>query len=181
MESLGQMSKVSFSAVIRIEGINPYVDPPLGTGKKLGRDRGVVPVRVLLDGKPFLANLVPLGPKRTRAAPGTHHRLYLHGIIRKTVGKDPGDRIRVILQLDLKPRVEPMNPALARGLKKNAKAKAIFQALSHSRRKEILRYLNHLKTPETLRRTTQKVLAYLRNPLAKPKAHQHVIVRSVAR
>jgi len=72
------MKKILFQAVIRKEGINPYVDPPLGTGEKLGK-WGVVPVKFLLDGRPFRANLMPLGPKRTQAAPGQHHRLYLHG------------------------------------------------------------------------------------------------------
>lgn len=110
------MKKVSFSASVQKEGINPYVDPPLGAGIKLGKN-GVVPVKVFLDGKPFRANLMPLGPKRTQAAPGQHHRLYLHGIMRKAIGKDVGDRVLVELRLDLNPRVEPLNPALARQLK----------------------------------------------------------------
>src|SRR5579864_3281906 len=116
------MKKISFRAVIQKEGINPYVDPPLGTGAKLGREKGVVPVKVLLDGQAFSANLMPLGPKRTEAAPGQHHRLYLHGIMRKAIGKDTGDRVRVVLQMDLEPRIEPMNAALGREMKKDPTA-----------------------------------------------------------
>ena len=157
--------KVSFSAVIRKEGINPYVDPPLGSGDKLGK-RAVIPVKVLLDGKPFSANLMPLGPKRTKAAPGEHHRLYLHGVMRKSIGKDVGDRVRVVLQLDTKPRREPMNPALARKLRVDARAQKLFRGLSPSHQKELNRYLNHLKGPEALRRNVDKVMGYLRQSQA---------------
>ena len=174
------MKKVSFSSLIGKEGVNPYVDPPLGTGHKLGK-KGVVPVKVRLDGKPFRANLMPLGAKRTKAAPGRHHRLYLHGVMRKTIGKDTGDRVQVELTLDGETRVEPVPPALARALKRDSKARETWESLSPSRRKEVSRYLNHLKTPEALGRTLKKVLGYLRKPHLKPKKNDHVIVRSVSR
>jgi hypothetical protein len=160
------VKKVSFQAVIKIEGINPYVDPPLGTGAKLGGKKGVVPVKVWLNSLPFRANLMPLGLKRTKAAPGTHHRLYLHGMMRKAVGKDVGDRVKVLLQLDLKPPVVPMNRALAVELKKDPKAKRVFEGLSPSHQKELNRYLNHLKSPETLQRNIDKVMGYLRKSRA---------------
>ena len=167
MEGPKEVKSVSFSAVIRKEGINPYVDPPLGAGTELGREKGVIPVRVLLNGKPFLANLMPLGPKRTKAALGKHHRLYLHGIMRKAIGKETGDRIRVKLELDLKPRVEPMNPALAWKLKGDSKARKAFEGLSPSHQKELKRYLNHLKSPEALHRNVDKVMGYLRQSRAR--------------
>jgi hypothetical protein len=160
------LKKVSFSALIQKEGINPYVDPPLGTGVKLGGKRGVIPVKVWLDSRAFRANLMPLRPKRTQAAPGIHHRLYLHGIMRKAVGKDVGHRIRVVLQLDLKPPVVPVNPALAGELKKDPKAKRIFEGLSPSHQKELKRYLNHLKSAEALKRNIDKVMGYLRKSQA---------------
>jgi hypothetical protein len=159
------LATVRFLAVIRIEGINPYVDPPLGTGEKLG-GRGVVPVKVSLDGKPFHANLMPLGAKRTKAAPGKHHRLYLHGVMRKAIGKDVGDRVKVELAFNAKPRLEPMNPALARKLRKDAKARRVFEGFSPSHRKELNRYLNHLKSKEALERNVDKVMRYLRQSRA---------------
>lgn len=157
---------VVFSAVIRKEGINPYVDPPLGTGKALGVDRGTVPVKVLLDGKDFHANLVQLGPKRTKAAPGSHHRLYLHGVMRKSIGKDVGDRVKVKLFFNAKPPVEPMNRALAQELRLDGKALKVFERLSPSHQKELNRYLNHLKSLETLQRNVDKVMRYLRQSRA---------------
>jgi len=163
MEKPGKMKKVSFKSVIQKEGINPYVDPPLGAGEKLGK-KGVVPVKVWLDGKAFRANLMPLGSKRTQAKPGQHHRLYLHGIMRKAIGKDVGDEAQVELMLDVQPRIEPMNPALAQRFKKNRNAKAAFGKLSSSRQKELNRYLNHLKGTEALQRNVQKVMKFLCQP-----------------
>jgi hypothetical protein len=160
------LKKVSFSALVQKEGINPYVDPPLGTGAKLDGKKGVIPVKVWLDSHPFRANLMPLGPKRTRAAPGIHHRLYLHGIMRKSVGKDVGDRISVVLELDLRPPAVPMNPRLAGELKKDPQAKAVFESLSPSHQKELKRYLNQLKSPEALQRNIDKVMGYLRKSQA---------------
>src|ERR1700676_3534522 len=98
------MKKIAFSATIRKEGINPYVDPPLGTAVALGRKKGVVPVKVWLDPdanpglRSFRAHLMPLGAKRTKAKPGEHHRLYLHGLMRKAAGKDTGHRIQITLE-----------------------------------------------------------------------------------
>lgn len=166
MERKAKVKTVSFTTVILKEGINPYVDPPLGSGSRLGRDGGVIPVKVRLDRKSFLANLMPLGAKRTKAKTGEHHRLYLHGLMRKAVAKDVGDRVRVELTLDTKPRREPMNPALSRRLQKDPKAKAVFEGLSPSHQKELNRYLNHLKTPETLQKNADKIMKYLRDKKA---------------
>lgn len=166
MERKAKVKTVSFAATILKEGINPYVDPPLGTGRRLGRDGGVIPVKVRLDGKSFLANLMPLGAKRTKAKTGEHHRLYLHGIMRKAIGKDVGHEVKVALTLDTKPRVEPMNPGLAQRFKKDPAAMAVFEKLSPSHQKELNRYLNHLKTPETLQKNADKVMKYLRNKKA---------------
>lgn len=157
------MKRVSFSAVIRKEGINPYVDPPLGTGGKLGKT-GVVPVNVQLDGRTFKANLMPLGAKRTKASPGRHHRLYLHGVMRKTIGKDVGARVNVVLEFDPQPRFEPMNPGLAKRLKKDPRAKAVFEKLSPSHQKEFNRYLNNIKGAEALQRNVEKIMKFLKRP-----------------
>lgn len=154
-----------FSTVIRQEGVNPYVDPPPGTGRRLGR-KGVVPVRVLLDGRPFLANLMPLGAGRTNAKPGTRHRLYLNGLMRRKIGKETGQRVSVVVRVDRRPRIEPMNPALARRLRADAKARRVFAGMRPSRRKELNRYLNRLKSPAALRRNVDKVHRFLTRPRA---------------
>lgn len=82
--------------------------------------------------------------------------------MRKTIGKDVGDRVKVELTLDLKPRIEPMNPGLVKVLRKDRKALKTFRGFSPSHQKELNRYLNHLKSPEALERNIDKVMRYLR-------------------
>lgn len=166
MESEVRRGLISFTAIIRKEGINPYVDPPLGSGKTLGVERGMVPVNVSLDGKNFHANLVQLGPKRTKAAPGLHHRLYLHGVMRRSIGKDVGDRVKVKISFNSRPPVVPMNKALALKLQRDVKAGNSFKGLSPSHQKELNRYLNHLKSHDALQRNVDKVMRYLRQSQA---------------
>jgi uncharacterized protein YdeI (YjbR/CyaY-like superfamily) len=67
----------------------------------------------------------------------------------------------VRIEYDPEPRSEPMNPVLAQALVRNKAAKAAFHALTPSRRKEILRYLNHLKSEAAVARTVEKVLRQL--------------------
>jgi hypothetical protein len=157
------LKSVSFEAEILLEGINPYVDAPLDTGK-MWRRKGNIPVRIELDGERFLATLVPLGSKRTPLGPGRLHRLYLNGVMRTKVGKDVGDRVQVSLSMDNRVRRVPMVPALAREFRKDLKAKAAFEQLAPSRRKEVLRYLGSLKSDEAVERNVLKVMRTLRSP-----------------
>jgi len=52
-------------------------------------------------------------------------------------------------------------PALAKALAADRKAKAAFDALSPSRRKELLRYLGNLKREESLTRNVRRTLRHL--------------------
>ncbi|HTR81517.1 MAG TPA: YdeI/OmpD-associated family protein [Bacteroidota bacterium] len=141
-----------FAAVIKKIGINPYVDQPLRISKAIGK-RGYIPAKGTLNGKVFLATLVPIG--------GGKHRLFINGVMRKSAGVDVGDRIDVALKVDAKPRVVPMPKDLAGSLKKNKAAAIAWKKLTPSRQKEILRYLNFAKHPETLERNIRKVVAML--------------------
>ncbi len=156
------MKKVTFSAVIRKEKINPYVDVPVHLGKRWDR-KGTVPVQALIGGKIFKANLMPLGRQRG-FEPGQVHRLYLNLPMRQAAGKDVDDRIRVIVTLDTRPRVTPMVPALARELRKDPSARKVFEKLSPSHQKELLRYLGFLKGEEALKRNVEKVMRHLKDP-----------------
>jgi hypothetical protein len=141
-----------FSATIYKLGVNPCVDVPAGVSQAFGR-RGVIPVTGTLNGSLFRANLMPKGD-------GTH-RLYLNEVMRKAAGADVGDRVDVLLEFDPQPRLPSRSEALTRALEANPRAKAAFERLTPSRRKEILAYLNALKRPESLQRNVEKVIAYL--------------------
>ena len=151
-----------FSAVIVLvrsagpKAINPCVLVPAVIVVALRRESGrnqSLPVRGTLQGKPFKANVV-----RYLGA----WRLYLNGTMRKAAGVDTGDRVSVALRHDPVPRREPVPAPFAAALAQDRKAKAAFDALAPSRRKEILRYLGKLKREDSLRWNVAKVLEYLR-------------------
>jgi uncharacterized protein YdeI (YjbR/CyaY-like superfamily) len=60
--------------------------------------------------------------------------------IRIKSGVDIGDTAELFLQLDKKPRIEPVPDALSKALSKDKMAKNAFDALAPSWRTEILRY-----------------------------------------
>jgi len=142
-----------FTAKIGIVGINPFVDVPTRIAGALGGP-GFIPVSMTIDGHRFPANLVPLGKGR--------FRLYLNGPMRKAAGKDVGDRVRIGLARDDAPRTERVHSEFAAALAADAAAAAAFDALTPSRRKEILRYLNSLKQPESVARTVDRVMRQLK-------------------
>jgi hypothetical protein len=151
------MSTPAFTAKIAIIGINPYVlVPPAQLAaifQEASRERSPIPVRGELDRVPFKQTLV-----KYQGA----WRLYLNTPMRRATGKDVGDRVSVRVAYDPEPRSEPMNPRLRRAFARDEVAREGFEALVPSRRKEILRYLNALKTVETLERNVRIVVRYLR-------------------
>ena len=135
--------------------INPCVVVPERVVAALRAESGKnqsIPVQATLQGKPFKANVM-----RYRGA----WRLYLNGITRKAAGVDVGDRAKLTLLFDPEPRIPPVPPAFTRALKGNPRAKARFDALSPSRRKELVRYLGSLKQQESLKRNIERMLRYL--------------------
>ena len=146
----------AFSTKIYIIGVNPYVLLPASVLKylfqKAGKDKGAIPVKGKLNGKSFIQNLVKYSGK---------WRLYLNGPMRQTVGIDVGDIAPVEINFDPKPREVPMHPKLKKALQQNTKAKAAFNKLSPSRQKEILKYINFLKSEESVDKNVARAIAHL--------------------
>jgi len=143
---------LEFSAVIYKVGINPCVDIPERVSRTFGI-RGNIPVTGALNGLPIRATLVPIGEGR--------HRLYINGEMRRRARVNAGDRINLRLELDTTPRMLPLPKPLDAALKENETAGAAWERLTPSHRKEILAYLNWLKTPESLERNVKKVITVL--------------------
>ena len=155
-------ASLTFSAkVYNIESsipgtLNPCVEVPEDIVAKLhglaGKDKGPVQVKCELKKHWYEANVV-----KYKGA----WRLYLHGIMRKETGIEVGDAIRVALQYDPEPRMPPMPKEFSAALAKNKEAQNAWKMQSSSRRKEILRYFNSLKTKESLMRNIEKVIGQL--------------------
>lgn len=146
----------AFKARIAIIGINPYVLLPEAMLAMLfaqaGKDKGPIPVHGTIDGNAFIQTLVKYAGA---------WRLYLNGPMLKAAKKGVGDTVSVRIAFDPRDRSIPMPGALEAALKKHAKARTVFDALPPSRRKEIMRYIGHLKSEEAIKKNVARAIAFL--------------------
>ncbi len=147
----------TFNATIALLGINPYVLVPVRVLKHIfaaaGRDKGPIPIKVAIEGATFTQTLV-----RYQG----NWRLYLNTPMRKLANKQVGARIKLDVEFDAAPRTERLPAAFQQALRKDQTANEAFTDLSASRQKEVLRYLNSLKTKESLLRNVKNVISHLR-------------------
>jgi bacteriocin resistance YdeI/OmpD-like protein/uncharacterized protein DUF1905 len=147
---------MQFSAKIFIIGVNPYVFLPVPVLKKIfsdaGKDKGYIPVALIINNKNFIQHLVKYSGK---------WRLYLNGPMRKAAGKDVGDTITIFITHDPAERITPVHPKLKKALAKNKVAETVFNSLPQSRKKEIARYINALKTEESIDKNVTRAINFL--------------------
>jgi hypothetical protein len=118
-----------------------------------------MPALIRINGKPdegWRINMMPAGDGS--------FRLYLSGQVRKSSGTGVGDRVNVEISFDAGYKGGPMHPLpswFRTALANDPIARKNWDALSPSRRKEILRYFSWLKTPETRNRNLARALHVL--------------------
>ena len=146
-----------FTATIYKIGINPVVDPPdkvlLAIFKRAERSKGPIPVRGKLNGAEFVQTLVKYQGS---------WRLYINRPMLEESGLAVGDTAKIEIVFDPRSREVPMPDELVGALKNDRKAKAAFEDLSPSRRKEIAKYISSLKTPESVAKNVERVIRHLR-------------------
>ena len=146
----------SFSVEILKIGINPYVLLPEEVlqylFKKAGKEKGYIPVYLIINKEKFIQHLVKYSGK---------WRLYLNTPMRKTAGKDVGEIIDINIEYDEEKRTTPMHKKFKMVLNKHKNAKDCFIKLAPSKQKEILRYLNNLKTEESLEKNIKRAINFL--------------------
>jgi len=91
------------------------------------------------------------------------HLLGLSNANRKAAGVAIGDEVEVELELDTEPRVVVEPEDFARALDDDPAARAAFDSLTDSRKREHLRAIETAKQPETRRRRIEKAIAALRD------------------
>lgn len=126
---------------------------------KLGRAR--VPVVLTLNGHLARTSAFPLGD-------GTHY-IHINRQMREAARVAPGDRVRVTLEVDTKPRVV-IAPADLRGaLARSAKARAVFDGLAPSHKREYVRWIAEAKRPETRARRVAQTVERLAQGAKEPR------------
>ncbi|WP_433385093.1 YdeI/OmpD-associated family protein [Actinoplanes sp. CA-142083] len=91
------------------------------------------------------------------------HLLGLSNANRQAAGVVIGEEVEVEVALDAEPRVAVEPPDLARALDADPVARAAFDQLTQSQRREHVRAVESAKKPETRTRRVEKVIATLRD------------------
>ena len=154
------MTTSSFTAVIKIRGVNPFILVSAFRANAIKPGwRKPLPVLVRINGKPadpWRINMMPAGD-------GSFY-LYLHGDVRKASGTAVGDRVRVEIDFDPSYRNGPQHPMprwFKQALAGNPQALKNWTALIPSRKKEILRYFAGLSSSDARARNLTKALHVL--------------------
>jgi hypothetical protein len=127
------------------------INVPFDVEKMFGT-RGRVPVRGTLNGAPFRGSLFPMG--------GCHF-MVVNRHLRAAAGVSGGETVPVQMERDTEERVITPPADLARALKANKEAQAIWDKLSYTHRREHVEHLEDAKKPETRQRRLEKAIALL--------------------
>jgi hypothetical protein len=145
-----------FKARLDIIGINPFVFVPqeilVKLFKNAGKDKGHIPVCGLVNGKEYLQTLLRYKDE---------WRLYINTTILPNSPKRIGELIEVSVEFDPRDRTLQPHPDLIKALTQNKEAEAVFQGLTPSMQKEIIRYISSLKTPESRAKNIKLAIGFL--------------------
>jgi Bacteriocin-protection, YdeI or OmpD-Associated/Domain of unknown function (DUF1905) len=88
--------------------------------------------------------------------------LGLNRAVREEAGVEAGDTVEVELELDTAPREVEVPDALANALAEDSGARAAFDRLAYTHRKEYARWIDEAKRDETRQRRVARALEMLR-------------------
>lgn len=115
--------------------------------------RGRVPVRGTINGAPFRSSVFRMG--------GDCHFMVVNREMREAAGVRGGETVPVTLERDTEARTVTPPADLARAVKANKDARAAWDRLSYTHRKEHVRAVEEAKKPETRRRRIEKAVEQL--------------------
>jgi hypothetical protein len=142
----------SFSAILGgVEGEAPTVELPFDAKERFGRARA--PVRGTVNGTPF---------RTTVAVYGGVYYIGFNRQLRAKAEIELGDEVTVELAPDDEPRVVEIPPELASALSGDDRAKAAFDALSYTHRRECGQWIAEARREDTRERRVGKAVEMLR-------------------
>lgn len=149
--------KNHFTAQLEIIGINPFVFIPEEILNEIfktsGRNKSPIPVKGTVNGKEFKQNLMKyLG----------EWRLYINLTMLKDSPKRIGETIEVFVEFDASDRTISIHPELDKKIRENPVTLQNFENLIPSRKLELIRYINNLKTEASIQRNIEKIIKHLK-------------------
>lgn len=145
-----------FKAELEIIVGNPFVHLPADVLDKIfvqaNKNKGAIPVRGTVNGKPYQQTLLKYS---------AHWRLYINMKMLKNSPRRIGENIEIEIEFDPSDRTIEPPPNWLAALADNHEAKGVFENLSPSKQKEIVRYLSNLKTKESVERNVERAINFL--------------------
>ena len=153
-KAVGKSPVKRFRAVVkRKEGGDVCsIDIPFDVEKTFGA-RGRVPVRGTLNGAPFRSSAFRMG--------GDCHFMVVNRQMREAAGVTGGETVPVVMERDTEERTVTPPADFARALKASKEARATWDRLSYTHRREHVEHIEDAKKPETRRRRIEKSIEML--------------------
>jgi len=145
--------KHSFTATIQnAGGGGAFVEVPFDVEEAF--DSKKPKVKAMIEGVEYRGTLTRMG--------GPNHMLIILKGIREKVGKTFGDQVKVTVEADASPRVVKVPPDLARQLRAEKEAKAVFDKLAYTHQREYVTWIVEAKKPETRARRVAQTIERLK-------------------
>ncbi|MEW6210766.1 MAG: YdeI/OmpD-associated family protein [Acidobacteriota bacterium] len=122
---------------------------PFNVEKTFGT-RARVPVRGTINGFEFRSSIFPTGD--------SHHYMVVNKKMREGARVRGGEMITVEMERDDAPRIITPPEDFEKALRKNKDARAAWEKLSYSHRKEYVKAIEEAKKPETRARRIEKAI-----------------------
>ncbi len=143
----------TFTAAILNTGAGgAFVEVPFDVEKAFGAKKPKV--KATFDGVPYRGILARMGTD--------YHILIILKSIREQIAKTFGDKVKVTVELDIEPRVIDVPKDLMKELKKHKEAKAFFDKLSYTHKREYVMWINEAKKEETRQNRIVKMIEMLK-------------------
>jgi hypothetical protein len=143
----------TFRAKLGTEGAGSlFFEVPFDVKAAFGKARP--PIKVTINGFTY---------RSTPAVYGGHTYVPVRASNREAAGVKVGDTVTITLDLDTAPREVKLPAELARALKRDDRARAGWEALSYSHKKEHAEAIASAKKAETREARLQRTLVMLRD------------------
>ena len=146
--------KLKFTAKIdgREAGVVAAITPPVDVPEFFGT-RARVPIRGTINGYPFRSSLMPCGDR---------HMMPVNSTLCRGAGVKPGDHVEVVMERDEEKRTVDAPPLLKKELAKNRVARANWEKLAFTHKKEMAQAILGAKQEETRTRRLAKIMDVLK-------------------
>jgi Bacteriocin-protection, YdeI or OmpD-Associated/Domain of unknown function (DUF1905) len=146
-----------FEGTLEQHGSGTLLEVPFDVRAVFGKARA--PVCGTVNGYPF---------RTTVATYGGRYFLGFRREIREAAGFGDGDRLSIVLELDDEPRTVDVPEELQAALAADDAAKAAFERLSYTHRREYVEWVSGAQREETRRARLERAVGMLRDGVRHP-------------